>query len=120
MVSSNDGYGGVEKVVNNFKLTARGSKRQQKMPVAVDADGGRAEFRLRMPAVDLAKVDLETRKLAFEQRNYEELIKEHAEECVQQAAGRKGNARIDVARLQAKLEFSVVSIQSTMKKSANV
>lgn len=68
VVSSNDRIGDVNEVVNNVEATPHEQKRQRKMPVAVDDDGGLAENRSCMREVELAMVDLESCKLAFEQR----------------------------------------------------
>lgn len=64
----------VAEVVNKVGATSRDPKRQQKTRVAIEADSEFAEFGLCMSKVEMAKVELETCKLAFEQRRQEEII----------------------------------------------
>lgn len=104
--------------MNDIEAAHRSLKRQGKMPVAVDADGNHAELGPCLREMELAKVDLETPKLALEQRCQDELIKERAAKRVHQVADTKANERNDMARLQAMLDFAVASIQTATRKRA--
>lgn len=101
------------------ETTPRGPKRCRKMAKAVSGDGGLAEFGASMRDAEMAKVALEQQKLAFERKRHDDLIKERAADREQHAADREANAKNDMDRLKAMLDFAVTSIRSATEKTSN-
>lgn len=91
--------------------TPRGRKRRRKTPVVGQLNDGLARFGESMRDVEVAKLDLQAKRLAFEERCHEDNIRERAQQRRDEAEQREKREAADMQRLQAMLDFAVKSIK---------
>lgn len=102
-----------------MKTTSRGTKRRRKLKKAMTGDGELAEFGTSLRDSDLAKLVLEQQELELEQRRRADLLKEHTAEREKHAYKGEENAKNDMERLQAVLDFSVTYIRRANQNPPN-
>lgn len=90
--------------------TPTGRKRRRKTPVLTNVNDGLESFGESMREVELAKVDLQAKRLAFEERCHEDMIRDRAEQRRLDVEEREKREAADMNRLKAMLDFAVKSI----------
>ena len=104
----------------------RARKRRRKQPAPAPVNDGLATFSESMRETELAKVasarqtelakvDLETKRLAFEEKRHQDLMEDRAQQRAMEAADREVRNKADMDRLQAMLDFATKSIHTARR-----
>lgn len=90
-------------------------KRRRKTPAPASMNDGFASFGESMRDMELAKVDLEAKRLSFEEKRHNDLMRDRAEQRAQEVADRDARNNADMNGLQAMLVFATKAIKIASK-----